>query len=88
LSSAPARHTDWLAGRAAENNVNCSNILTPQCFHVLENRHVRPMLPQDAPAEFVFLAHGRDAPARGLKGQVDSAGQMPENRLNPVISGI
>jgi hypothetical protein len=73
LSSAPSRQTDGLARGSAENNVNCSNILTSQGFHILENRHARPVLAKNRPAERILFAHGDHAPALRLEGQVNPA---------------
>jgi hypothetical protein len=75
VSNASSRTSagERLARPASKNNVNCSNIFTSQCFDVLENRHIRPVLPQDRPAERVYFTHCNDAPALGFEGQVESA---------------
>lgn len=77
-------HGEGLAWEPSVNNVNCSDIRTLHLPHVPEQGHIRPVFPKYLSAERVDLAHRRHGPASPLERQIESAGQMPENKLNPL----
>jgi hypothetical protein len=67
-----------LTGKTAVDDVNRSNFFTPQCFYVVVNGNVRPMLPENSLAKLVALAHGDNSASRRFKGQVQTSDSREE----------
>jgi hypothetical protein len=71
-----------LAGKTAVDDVNRSNVLTPQCFDIGIDRNIRPMPMEYRSAKFVALAHGDDGTTHRFKRQI-YASDSREKRQAP-----